>query len=309
MTPGRLQAAPEPVATPNRAARRARARERRSSTRTAPARGDPARPRLLDLTRRRVGVTTRQPSRVTGPAQRQAFDRAVSLGRKLTPGDHKALNGVVYYTTSYGKLGDWVRHDRLAETIGVSVRNLRRSLGRLSRHGIIVYEPGNGRGRLSWIEIPAVPVERRTKGGQNETAKADKTDAERRTKPASSHGRDLYRGPEKVSTEKITLSERERAIREALVEATHSNPSDKRVDVALPDLLDLVEELSTEDAVAEIQSRAKQLAEIYSDPAYLVPTSLVRDWRRAAPPSASSTPSRSTAGTKKCSARTTTKGR
>jgi hypothetical protein len=80
--------------------------------------------------------------RVAGAALRATCRRA-NLTADLCVSDWRLLCAVLGLTTSYSKLCDLVSVPQLVEASGLSDRQVRRSLARLRKAGVIVHAPGN----------------------------------------------------------------------------------------------------------------------------------------------------------------------
>jgi hypothetical protein len=96
---------------------------------------------------------------------RQAVERAAAL--KLTAGDLKVLNAVLVLTASYSRLQEFVYVAKLAELAGCSEKTARRALVKLTRGGVLRWEPRrgigkSGTGRKSLVGLPPPPVNRTT---------------------------------------------------------------------------------------------------------------------------------------------------
>jgi hypothetical protein len=218
-----------------------------------------------------------------------------SLG--LTRADWDIAMAVLDVLSTYSRLQDEVEVAAIIELSGRSERQVRYTLSKLACGFVIVYCPGRGRGRLSMIglpregewpacelpdkaadTLPLLPAEKgqrhEAKSGTDETKKRQATRTRTRL---SSH------------TEKATeqdreapSSERAARITDALCRSTNSTRDDGRVRKAMPILLDLVADLTDHAAVVEIERRADNLRQIYSNPAYVNAATLARDWPRAA---------------------------
>jgi hypothetical protein len=140
-----------------------------------------------------------------GRALRQAHERAVAATEPdLATADWQVFSAVLAATVSLSKYADRLRAEDLAQSAGVSPRQARRSLGRLAAHGIVLWVPGRGRGRLTKVGVPEqgrkaadylatfAPAAERPedgKSGQIDTAKAARSDTEKRP-PTRTRDRD-----------------------------------------------------------------------------------------------------------------------
>lgn len=116
-------------------------------------------------------MSGRVPYRVAGEAQRAANERARE--HDLSAGDLAVLAAVLDQTTSYSKLDDHVRVADLAGLAGLSVRQTQRALHRLAQADILVYQPGNGAGRLSYLAVPEADDDWRRTSSQGAREKGD----------------------------------------------------------------------------------------------------------------------------------------
>jgi len=93
--------------------------------------------------------------RLAATAAREAFRRARDARCSLE--EHVTLEAVVSLTALYSKLIDEVAVAVIAEEARLHPKNTARALRRLRDLGVIFYEPGVGRGRLSRIGLPSAP--------------------------------------------------------------------------------------------------------------------------------------------------------
>jgi len=147
-----------------------------------------------------TSAMTRVPYRTAGAAARAAFRKARQLGCGLE--ELATLQAVVSLTALYSKLEDHVSHAQLAMEAGLHPRNARRALSSLAAKGLISYEPGRGRGNLSWVGLPSdekgadrAPYSSRKEGRSGSEKGADSTltreqDVPRRTPRRSALARD-----------------------------------------------------------------------------------------------------------------------
>jgi hypothetical protein len=100
----------------------------------------------------------RVPYKVAGAAMRRATERAEALtdtGDELTAADWLVLLRVLVWTASYSKLIDEKLAFEDLRPPGVSIRQARRSLAKLTRLEIIVYTAARGRGKSTSVALPA----------------------------------------------------------------------------------------------------------------------------------------------------------
>jgi hypothetical protein len=81
---------------------------------------------------------------------RRALDLAVTS--RLTRAQWDVLGVILSLIGTYCRYGDHLAHSQLAVT--VHVKTVPKVLRSLKLKGIILYEPGRGRGQLSWIGLP-----------------------------------------------------------------------------------------------------------------------------------------------------------
>jgi hypothetical protein len=96
--------------------------------------------------------------KASNAALRQAIERALAL--RLTDKQWAVFANVLRQLAGWSLAGEAVSHEQLAD--GVSERTVSRTLPILADAHVIGYRAGDGRGRLSWIELPSAVL----KGGQ-----------------------------------------------------------------------------------------------------------------------------------------------
>lgn len=96
--------------------------------------------------------------RVAASAGREAFRRARALGCSME--ELAALQAVVSLTALYSKLSDEVSVAEIAEEAALHPKNAARALRSLAGRGVIVYEPGRGRGNISTVGLPEAAREK-----------------------------------------------------------------------------------------------------------------------------------------------------
>ena len=116
-------------------------------------------------------MSGRVPYATAGAAQRAANARARE--HDLSAGALAVLAAVLDQTTSFSKLDDFVKVADLAGLAGLSVRQTRRALQRLAAADVIVYQPGNGAGRLSYVAVPEADDNWRRTSSQGAREKGD----------------------------------------------------------------------------------------------------------------------------------------
>lgn len=89
--------------------------------------------------------------RVAASAGREAFRRARAVGCSME--ELAALQAVVSLTALYSKLSDEVSVAEIAEEAALHPKNAARALRALAGRGVIVYEPGRGRGNISTVGL------------------------------------------------------------------------------------------------------------------------------------------------------------
>lgn len=94
----------------------------------------------------------RVPYTEAGRAARQAFERARQ--RRCTLRQHVVVEAVVCETATYSRLTAHVRLARLADKTLIDVDAVADELKILRGHGIVIYEPGRGRGQVSLVGLP-----------------------------------------------------------------------------------------------------------------------------------------------------------
>lgn len=97
----------------------------------------------------------RDPYAVVGEAMRFAQMRAAAA--KLSSGEWRVFNAVLWFTASWSKLTDRVTVDEIARRAGISHRHTTRCLAKLAEDEVVFYQPSRGRGRLGIVGL--LPVD------------------------------------------------------------------------------------------------------------------------------------------------------